>query len=262
MAKNTMTTTTIAEGDFKSLKISDWDREMLEDAYQAVTKANRWGFLRRADVPGTKTCEHCKGNKQCHGRVRGTAEDGTEFRCWCVGECRVCEGKGGMKTGFMFSDAAELRDIDREMKYDGHSGASYGMTMRVMEFIAKNGWDGYVRSVQEEQRKKEEQKRKEERTYYRPVADVENHPIFLAQQAPYFPPTTPAQNLVTTAKVIDRAIDQALQQGAMDPLSFAQNLQANPEVRRVIPDIDDQAAAMKRFAEGKMSYAEMRSLCG
>jgi len=48
----------------------------------------------------------------------------------------------------------------------------------------------------------------------------------------------------------------------MDPLAFTQMLQANPQIRAVIPDIDEQASAMKRFAEGKLSYAEMRSLCG
>jgi hypothetical protein len=225
MANNTMTTTTIAEGDFKSLKLSDLDCEMLEDAYQAVTKANRWSFLRRPDVPGD--------------------------------------------NGFMFSEWPQMKDIDAHMEYGGHSGASYGMTMRQMEFIAKKGWDAYVESVKEQQRKEAERKRKEEerkpkeRAYYRPVNDVENHPIYMMQQAPSFPPEAPTvQNLMNTATVIDRAINQAVQQGAMDPLSFAQNLQANPEVRRVIPDIDDQAAAMKRFAEGKMSYAEMRGLCG
>ena len=97
------TTNKISEGDFKSLKLSDWDRTMLEDAYQAVTKANKWGFLRRTDVPG----------------------DG----------------------GFMFTNWPSMRDIETFMTYEGHSGASYGMTMRVMEFIAKHGWDAYVEKV-------------------------------------------------------------------------------------------------------------------
>ena len=201
MANNTMTT--IAEGDFKSLKISDWDREMLEDAYKAVTKANRWSFLKRPDVPGSK--------------------------------------------GFMFSSWPEMSDIDIHMEYGGHSGASYGSTMRVMEYIAKNGWESYVRSVQEQQRKRKQQQQREEE-------DRERKPIF--------EPTNQVNNLFQTASVIDRAMNQAAQRGAMDPLAFTQLLQANPEVRQVIPDIDDQAAAMKRFAEGKMSYAEMRSLCG
>lgn len=205
MANNTMTT--IAEGDFKSLKISDWDREMLEDAYKAVTKANRWSFLKRPDVPGSK--------------------------------------------GFMFSDWPEMKDIDIHMEYGGHSGASYGSTMRVMEYIAKNGWESYVQQQQQQQeqqqqqRKRKQQQQEEER-----------------KRKAIFEPTNQVNNLFQTASVIDRAMNQAAQRGAMDPLAFTQLLQANPEVRQVIPDIDDQAGAMKRFAEGKMSYAEMRSLCG
>ena len=29
--------------------------------------------------------------------------------------------------------------------YPGHSGGSYGYTMRVLEFIAKEGWDAYAK---------------------------------------------------------------------------------------------------------------------
>jgi hypothetical protein len=189
------TTMTIAEGDFKSLKISDWEREMLDDAYKAVTKANKWGFLRRPDVPGPK--------------------------------------------GFMFSDWPEMKDIDIFMEYGGHSGSSYGMTMRAMEFIAKNGWDAYAQNIQDQQRKKEEEERKRKE-----------------------PASTKMNNLFQTAAVVDQVIHKAAQKGEMDPLAFTQMLQANPQIRAVIPDIDEQASAMKRFAEGKLSYAEMRSLCG
>jgi hypothetical protein len=33
------------------------------------------------------------------------------------------------------------------MKFQGHSGASFGMTMRVMELIAKKGWDAYCMTI-------------------------------------------------------------------------------------------------------------------
>lgn len=50
--------------------------------------------------------------------------------------------------GFMFSTSPLLDKINSEMKYiDDHSGASYALTMRVMEFIAKNGWKSYVSSL-------------------------------------------------------------------------------------------------------------------
>jgi hypothetical protein len=45
---------------------------------------------------------------------------------------------------FMMDDPPEkLKEINRIMKY-GHSGASYGWTMRHMEAIAKEGWAAYA----------------------------------------------------------------------------------------------------------------------
>ncbi len=43
---------------------------------------------------------------------------------------------------------------------------------------------------------------------------------------------------------------------------FVTNLQNDPVARQQIPDIDIQADAMRKFEAGKMSYAEMRTLCG
>lgn len=49
------------------------------------------------------------------------------------------EGKG-----FMFSDHPNLRKINAQMEFDGHSGASYGWCMRLMESIAKGGgWERF-----------------------------------------------------------------------------------------------------------------------
>lgn len=92
---------TISEGDFKSLPLSDWEREMLADAYQAVTTTNSWDFLRRQDVPGP--------------------------------------------NGFIFSSLPQMKEIALCMNYQGHSGASYGITMRQLEYIAKKGWAEYVK---------------------------------------------------------------------------------------------------------------------
>ena len=51
-----------------------------------------------------------------------------------------------MKTfsgeSFMFSDSPAVSTIMSKMRqlgYDGHSGGSFGWTMRQMEFLAKNG---------------------------------------------------------------------------------------------------------------------------
>ena len=46
---------------------------------------------------------------------------------------------------FMFSRSAELSQIQAHMKMmDQHSGSSYGIVMRHMEKIAKEGWENYV----------------------------------------------------------------------------------------------------------------------
>lgn len=49
--------------------------------------------------------------------------------------------------GFMFSNSPEIRHITNTMKFGGHSGSSFGLTMRVMEAIAKKGWEYYVGEV-------------------------------------------------------------------------------------------------------------------
>jgi len=52
-------------------------------------------------------------------------------------------------NGFMFSTHPNLDKINSVMHklYDGHSGSSYGWTMRQLQFIAKNGFDAYVDKV-------------------------------------------------------------------------------------------------------------------
>jgi hypothetical protein len=62
------------------------------------------------------------------------------------------EGKG-----FMFSNHPNLDRINKEMKYGGHSGGSYGWTMRTMQTIAKLGWEEFVKQVMERRRKEDEE---------------------------------------------------------------------------------------------------------
>ena len=55
----------------------------------------------------------------------------------------VAKDPGG--GGFMFCEDPELRTIGKAMKYhDDHSGASFAMTIRTMQYISKNGWEAYV----------------------------------------------------------------------------------------------------------------------
>ena len=127
----------IVLGDFTSLQVSEVELEMLQDGYQAVTKADQWSYLRGPNIPGTRGCPHCEGNKDCSGKITN------EFKCFCTGNCRVCQGKGELENGFARS-TAQLDTIDKYMKYTGHSGSSYSWTMSNMDYIAKKGWPAYV----------------------------------------------------------------------------------------------------------------------
>jgi hypothetical protein len=63
---------------------------------------------------------------------------------------------------FMFSSAPEVSQIsDRisQLGYDGHSGASFGFTMRAMEYIAKNGLDMYQEAYQIQNQERNERQR-------------------------------------------------------------------------------------------------------
>jgi len=49
---------------------------------------------------------------------------------------------------FMFGpETPILTAINDAMTFRGHSGGTYGLTMRQMEFIAKKGWAEYVKSA-------------------------------------------------------------------------------------------------------------------
>ena len=49
--------------------------------------------------------------------------------------------------GFMFSKNPNVGLITKSMGYQYHSGASFGFTLRLMEAIAKRGWDDYVNDL-------------------------------------------------------------------------------------------------------------------
>ena len=53
--------------------------------------------------------------------------------------------RGPGPGGYMFSlSNKSIRAISDNIKYDGHSGASFAITMRSMEYIAVHGWPNYV----------------------------------------------------------------------------------------------------------------------
>ena len=49
------------------------------------------------------------------------------------------------KRGFMFSDAPELKEIDKRIQYKGHSGATYAWCFRHLQVVAKEGLEGLAR---------------------------------------------------------------------------------------------------------------------
>ncbi len=74
--------------------VNDWDREMLSNAWQAITLTENWDFM--------------KSNIE----------------------------------SFMWSEDPRVNIISSkmvELGYNGHSGASFGYTMRRMQYIAQNG---------------------------------------------------------------------------------------------------------------------------
>ena len=94
-------------GNFEGLNLPTWDKEMIQSGFNAVT----------------------------------SVEGGWEF-------LRTYEPP--INEGFMFSLPTGKRlEIDQaiERNYGGHSGASYGCTMRVLEWIAKEGWNAYARNM-------------------------------------------------------------------------------------------------------------------
>ena len=61
----------------------------------------------------------------------------------------MAEGWDYMKTdpgegGYMFSQSDMLTKISSNMTYSGHSGSSYGWTMRMMQRLARIGWETFV----------------------------------------------------------------------------------------------------------------------
>lgn len=42
------------------------------------------------------------------------------------------------ERGFMFTEHPIIDKISKNLKYDGHSGCSFGWTMRQLEYLVKN----------------------------------------------------------------------------------------------------------------------------
>lgn len=91
--------------DFSTIQDSH-SREMLENAYQAITLCEAWDFMKSF-------------NDNQHG--------------------------------FMFSNdpmTGKIMNKMEELGYGGHSGSSFGWTMRMMEYLAKYGREAFLAKFQ------------------------------------------------------------------------------------------------------------------
>jgi hypothetical protein len=181
----------------------------------------------------------------------------------------------------------------------GHSGSSYGWTMRQIEYIAKNGWDAFVDLHDEDTEshlKKKITKLEDENARLRAQICALTAPkkestreekirTALAKGCTGGYPCTGClarKNMLLEDWQTEQENKQMAKEDKLTPIPLPRALQnlasidtnlakagvTNPtpldiaEATRGVPGFEGQADAMKRFAEGKMSYAEMRSLCG
>lgn len=84
----------------------DFEREMLQDAYNAITVTENWNFMKPEVALLKEPCDT-----------------------------------------YMFSTKPQIYTISNAMKV-GHSGASFGMVMRVMQYIAQHGMEAYEKCRQ------------------------------------------------------------------------------------------------------------------
>lgn len=160
--------------------------------------------------------------------------------------------------GFMFSGNPLLSEISSKIGDDtecGHSGSSYGWTMRNMENIAKKGWDEYCLMFPKRKLGPSSEEKIATLTSRIKALEAENAELRRSGRRPSF-----MEQAATVDNFISRNSTNA--KALSSPLAFAEAIAKDPAMRAMIPDIDDQANAMKKFSEGKLSYAEMRSLCG
>lgn len=107
----TLNKTIPAFGDFDGLNLPDWDREMIESGFKAISAIEGgWEFLKTYEPP---------------------------------------EGQG---FTFVRDAPPKMKEIETAVldSYGGHSGASYGCTVRVLQYIASGGWDEFAKQTLDE----------------------------------------------------------------------------------------------------------------
>ena len=87
--------------------------------------------------------------------------------CWAMDQTRLWDWLKNYEVdpsrGFMFANEPEINLIGNVMEQNnapvqvGHSGASFGITMRNLHYIAKNGFEAYKELYLENKRRREEE---------------------------------------------------------------------------------------------------------
>lgn len=151
------------------------------------------------------------------------------------------EGKG-----FMFSRHPNLDIIQANSKYGGHSGGSYAWTMRMMEELAKKGWNQF----------------RLERLAYKRVKDTGEykHLEMLYEECIYKENKGAKWYELEMENMIQREVQKIETEEKL--AKFPTLLEFAEGMRDKLPDGEQQYQAIKQFSEGKMTYAEMRGLCG
>jgi len=54
-----------------------------------------------------------------------------------------------LDKSFMYQTCGQIWEEIAAKSFPGHSSASFGMTMRALEYIAKHGWEKYVNTKKE-----------------------------------------------------------------------------------------------------------------
>lgn len=189
-----------AYGNFDGLNLPQWDREMIESGFQAVE----------------------------------SVEGGWEFlRTYTPPE----------DQGFMFSVPTGKRlEIDEAIlnRYGGHSGGSYGSTMRLLEYIAKEGWDAFAKMMLDEYGPP------------KPPAVVEADPVANAEPSGLGPQFTAFLNTISPSTK-DCKPDPTL------------TMEQKREKFLALPhdmSLDEQAKALRELGDVPMTYFEMRMRFG
>ena len=69
-------------------------------------------------------------------------------------------------------------------------------------------------------------------------------------------------NLNKVVRDADKILSEARKEGVQTPMHFAEVFEKNPPSTLSSGQVKTQVSAMKDFSDGKISYSQMRSMCG